>query len=69
MMVLPALLGYWVDTRLGTVILFTFLGLLFGMGAGIWQLMKIVAQQNKEPLDHEYDNREQDNHERENHGG
>ncbi len=43
MMVLPGLIGYFVDQRLGTVILFTVLGFLFGMAAAIWQLMKIVA--------------------------
>ena len=43
MMVLPALLGYWADQKLGTIILFTFLGLILGMTGAIWQLVQLVS--------------------------
>lgn len=45
MMVLPILLGYWVDTYLGTVPLFAILGLVLGMSTGIWQLIRLVNRQ------------------------
>jgi F0F1-type ATP synthase assembly protein I len=41
-MVVPSLLGYWLDSWLRTVPLFTALGLLIGMPAGIWQLIRMV---------------------------
>ena len=40
--VLPILLGVFVDYWFGTVVVFTFLGLLFGGYVGYTQLMKIV---------------------------
>lgn len=42
MMVVPALLGSWIDAWLGTVVLFMFLGVIFGVVAGVWQLVKLV---------------------------
>lgn len=45
MMVLPALGGYWVDQKLGTLILFTFLGLVIGMAGAGWQLYLLVNHQ------------------------
>jgi len=45
-MVLPGLLGYWVDTKLGTRAVFTIGGFLAGMAYGMWQLM-LIAQAGK----------------------
>lgn len=42
MMVFPTLPGYWLDTYLNTVPLFTMLGFAFGMTGGIWQLIKMA---------------------------
>ena len=43
MMIIPAIVGYFVDQRFGTLILFTAIGLAIGMSAAIWQLVKFVA--------------------------
>ena len=40
--VLPILLGVLIDYWLGTVVLFTFLGLLLGGFVGYTQLLKII---------------------------
>jgi F0F1-type ATP synthase assembly protein I len=42
--VLPCLGGIWIDRRLGTVVLFTFLGLLLGGFIGFMHLLKIVRE-------------------------
>lgn len=47
-MVLPALGGYYLDQRFGTVAIFLFLGMLLGMAAATWQLYKLVQYQNKQ---------------------
>ena len=44
MMVIPAIIGYFIDQYFGTVILFTAVGLVLGMVSAIWQLIKLVAQ-------------------------
>lgn len=41
-MVLPGMLGFWIDERLGTRILFTILGFAFGLTLAIWHLMKMT---------------------------
>jgi F0F1-type ATP synthase assembly protein I len=41
-MVVPGLIGYWVDQRLGTVAVFTIIGFIGGMCLGMWHLLKIV---------------------------
>jgi F0F1-type ATP synthase assembly protein I len=41
-MVIPALIGIWLDRLLGTVVLLTILGVFFGMALGFWQLLKIA---------------------------
>ncbi|MCA9267035.1 MAG: AtpZ/AtpI family protein [Planctomycetales bacterium] len=43
-MVLPGLAGYWLDTQLGTRVLFMLVGFGLGMFAAIWQLLKISQQ-------------------------
>ena len=44
LMIIPALLGYFLDQKVGTVFLFTVLGLIFGMGGSIYQLMGLVSK-------------------------
>jgi len=43
-MVIPALIGIWLDRLLGTVALLTVLGIFFGMALGFWQLLKIARE-------------------------
>ena len=49
MMIIPALIGYFVDQKIGTRFLLTILGFVFGMSAAVWQLMKIVKAISEEP--------------------
>jgi hypothetical protein len=41
---LPGALGYWIDQKLGTWILFLVLGLAVGMTTGMIHLLKMVRQ-------------------------
>ena len=41
-MVIPGLMGYWLDGRVGTEPLFTVCGVFLGMGLGMWHLLKIA---------------------------
>ena len=41
-MVLPALIGVWLDRLFGTVVLFVILGVILGMALGFWQLIKFA---------------------------
>ena len=48
-MVLPGLAGLWLDRKLGTKVLFTFLGFGVGITSGIWHLSRMTqppAQDN-----------------------
>ena len=45
-MVIPALVGIWLDWFLGTVVLCAILGVFLGMALGFWQLLKIARDQN-----------------------
>ncbi len=47
MMIIPAIIGYFIDQYFGTVILFTTIGLVIGMGSAISQLIRLVAQMEK----------------------
>ena len=40
-MVVPILLGYWLDQRLGIKGVFTSLGAALGLTGGLWHLIKI----------------------------
>jgi F0F1-type ATP synthase assembly protein I len=42
LMIVPALIGYFVDQWLGTGFVFTLLGLVFGMTGSVYQLMQLV---------------------------
>lgn len=46
LMIVPALIGIWVDRKLATGLLFTIAGLVFGMAGAIWQLRRLVASSN-----------------------
>ncbi len=41
-MVVPGLIGYWIDQQLGTVAVFTIVGFIGGMCLGMWHLLKIA---------------------------
>jgi ATP synthase protein I len=43
-MVLPGVIGYWIDQRLGTKIVFLILGLIVGFVGGIMQLIKLTKR-------------------------
>jgi len=43
-MALPGLAGYWVDQKLGTVVLFLILGVVLGFLAGIWHLIRLTVK-------------------------
>ena len=57
LMVLPGVVGYWLDGRFGTRVLFTLLGFALGMLLGMWQLIQMTrprrgvrgARKNGEP--------------------
>lgn len=42
--ILPALAGLWIDRKLGTVLLFFFLGLVLGMTSAVIQLLRLVKK-------------------------
>ncbi|MBW3599106.1 MAG: AtpZ/AtpI family protein [Planctomycetes bacterium] len=42
-MVVPGLVGYWIDQRLGTKAVFTVGGFVLGMALGFWHLIKIAG--------------------------
>lgn len=46
-MVLPGIVGYFIDQNLGTRALFTILGFAAGMSLGIWQLIRFTRQDNQ----------------------
>jgi F0F1-type ATP synthase assembly protein I len=50
MMVLPAGGGYYADKYFGTLPLFMVLGLILGLTAGVWQLIRLAQN---EPPKHE----------------
>ncbi len=43
-MVVPALLGAWIDQKLGTIAVFMLIGLAMGVTMAILQLMRIVKE-------------------------
>jgi F0F1-type ATP synthase assembly protein I len=47
MMILPALIGYWLDQKLNTVLLLTIAGLAIGLVGAIYQLRRLVASLNR----------------------
>jgi F0F1-type ATP synthase assembly protein I len=47
-MVIPPIIGIWLDQYCGTGALFVILGAIFGMVGGFWQLIKIAQTVSKE---------------------
>lgn len=47
MMVIPAIIGHFIDQRLGTLILFTGIGFVVGVAAAVFQLVQLVRYQNR----------------------
>jgi F0F1-type ATP synthase assembly protein I len=41
-MALPGAIGYWIDQRLGTKVVFLILGLILGITTGMWHLIKLT---------------------------
>src|SRR6478735_7845419 len=42
-MVLPGLVGYWLDTWLGSVVVFMLIGFAAGCTWGVWHLVKMTS--------------------------
>ena len=49
-MVLPAMVGFWIDCKLGTWIVFLVLGSILGMTAGMIHLLRLAAPAKEGPL-------------------
>ncbi len=47
MMIVPGLIGYWIDQRVGSRVVFTLLGLILGMTVAVMQLVQLVSVSNK----------------------
>jgi F0F1-type ATP synthase assembly protein I len=45
-MVLPGAIGFWIDSKLGTKVLFLILGVILGFVGGMWQLIKMTKHTN-----------------------
>jgi F0F1-type ATP synthase assembly protein I len=43
-MVLPGVLGYWIDQRLGTKFVFMLLGFGSGLALGMWHLVRMTSK-------------------------
>ena len=50
-MVIPALIGIWLDQLMGTVVLLTIFGVFLGMALGFWQLLKIANAEHNIGVD------------------
>lgn len=50
-MVAPGIGGVWLDNWLGTKVLFTVIGLAFGMGFGMWHLLRMTKSNSNETYD------------------
>lgn len=65
LMIVPALIGIWLDRTFSTVILFTLLGLLFGVTGAVLQLKRLVSNPAKADYDPakiiKYDDDEEEN--------
>jgi ATP synthase protein I len=43
-MLLPGMLGYWLDQRLKTRFIFLLLGILLGLASGLWSLIRLAQE-------------------------
>ena len=55
--VVPALLGYWLDRRIGSKVVFTLIGAALGMALGGWQLAQLVRQLERQQKSKDNDKR------------
>ena len=46
-MIVPVIVGYWLDRHWGKEPLLTLLGLVVGLAAGFWGLLKLMRQSNR----------------------
>jgi F0F1-type ATP synthase assembly protein I len=46
-MALPVVAGYWIDQKLGTVVVFMVLGVIAGCTLGMWHLMRMIANEKR----------------------
>jgi F0F1-type ATP synthase assembly protein I len=46
LMIVPGLIGYLIDQQVGSRIVFTLLGLVFGMTGAVMQLVRLVSVTN-----------------------
>ncbi len=47
-MVLPGLVGLWIDQKLGTVMVFLVLGVILGMTSGLIHLIRMTSPDRRE---------------------
>jgi F0F1-type ATP synthase assembly protein I len=50
-MVLPGVVGHWIDQRLGTVVLFMLVGLVVGCTGGVWHLIRMTSADTRRDQD------------------
>jgi F0F1-type ATP synthase assembly protein I len=50
-MVLPGAVGLWIDRRLGTMMLFTLVGLVVGCTGGVWHLIRMTSADTRRDQD------------------
>lgn len=43
LMIVPGLIGYWIDQKVGSRVVFTLLGLILGMSGAVLQLVRLVS--------------------------
>lgn len=43
-MVMPGMVGVWLDRRLGTIVVFTLVGFVGGLVLGMWHLLKMTSR-------------------------
>jgi F0F1-type ATP synthase assembly protein I len=51
----PILIGFWLDKRLGTHVLFMLIGVAVGITACIWSLLRMAAPGQEADKDHDDD--------------
>lgn len=47
-MVLPGLLGLWIDARLGTKFVFGLIGFAIGMPTAVWHLLRMTSSADRD---------------------
>jgi F0F1-type ATP synthase assembly protein I len=51
-LILPVLIGYWLDQRLGTRVLFLILGVILGFVTATFSLVRLTKPSGREPPQH-----------------